>query len=615
MHAPAGMRLLCALACLAGAGAKPFSADKACDDGCSGGDRPIGARFASRSPAVSTEGMAATAHPGASRAALAILEAGGSAVDAAIAANALLSVVEPMMCGLGGDLMVILWDAEGQQLHGYNGAGRSPLGTSEEDLRAELKARGAEHIPDTGPLSVTVPGAVKGWCDVHGRFGRLSMAEILKPAISAARSGFAVTPVIASYWHLFEGDADVSSNGRHPDAIRGFLEAFTLPSDACGDTEACARRRAPRAGERMRNEAMAKTLERLAEEDGCDDFYAADGSFAQALEASAASNGLLLRGSDLAAHAGEWVAPVGATYRGRYEVFQLPPNPQGLAALEMLNILETFNLTALGHNSAEYIHAHVEAKKLAFADASAYFADPDFARVPVEGIAAKAYAAKQAERIDMRRAKQSVAPGDPFAFERSADTTYLTTADGAGNMVSFIQSVYMHFGSGLVVGGVPLQNRGALFNVVDGAASNAYAPGKRPYQTIMPGFALRDGRPWLSFGVMGGFMQPQGQVQVLCNLIDFGMGLQEAGDAPRYYHVNSTDPTGAIQMQDGGTLLLESGIGSTAVRKLKRKGHRVASAPNPGGYQAILRDDETNAGAITYWGASEFRKDGVALGL
>jgi gamma-glutamyltranspeptidase/glutathione hydrolase len=450
-----------------------------------------------------------------------MLKAGGSAVDAALATNAALAVLEPMMNGPGGDLMALVWDEVSGELVGYNGAGRAPSGLSFAALKAELASRGEVDIPTIGPLSVTVPGAVRGWCDLHARFGKLPFAAVLAPAIALARGGAPVPPVIAAEWAAPRNDTDATSGGHYPAALAGWHAVFGAPPHSTGEVFA--------------NPALGDTLAALAA-GGCDVFYAPGGAIAEKIVAMGASTGLRISAGDLAAHRGEWVAPVNTSFRGT-TLFQLPPNPQGAAALEAMNVLEAFNFSSGEFNSADYLHAHIEAKKLAFADASAYFADPDFVEVPVEGIVSKAYAASQRARINMSSAARTDAPGlPPGGAPRRAlrdmyggDTTYLTAADSSGMMVSWIQSLYTGFGSGLVdpTLGFALQSRGALFSMVEGHP-NVYAPGKRPFHTIMPGMAAQlpsadtplgggaqgaaavgGGAPWvLSYGVMGGFMQP-----------------------------------------------------------------------------------------------------------
>ncbi|GAB4243876.1 MAG: gamma-glutamyltransferase [Acidobacteriota bacterium] len=544
------------------------------------GDRIVGKMFATRSEAIARHGMVATSHSLATLAGVEILKKGGSAVDAAIAANACLAVLEPTSCGLGGDLFAIVWWNADQRLYGLNGSGRAPQGLTLEDLRR----MGLERMPERGPLPVTVPGCVDGWFELHRRFGKLPMAEVLAPAIRYASEGAPVPPVIARYWKSGE------SLGRiYPE----FAATFLIDG------------KAPAPGQVFRNPDLARTLQLLAEQ-GRDAFYR--GEIARRIDEYCRRVGCYLRREDLAAHTSTWIDPVSTNYRG-YDVWELPPNGQGIAVLQMLNLLEAFDLRAMGHNSAEYLHHLIEAKKLAFADRARFYADPDFADVPVERLISKEYAAERRKLLDSRRAADIVFAGDPQLAE--GDTIYLTAADRDRNMVSLIQSNYLGFGSGLVPDGCGfgLQDRGALFSL-DPHHANAYAPGKRPFHTIIPGFVTKDGKPWLSFGVMGGDMQPQGHVQVLLNLIDFGMTPQEAGDAARFRHGGSSSPTGDF-MLDGGFVALESGIPAEVQRELVRRGHQVRFVVGGfGGYQAILYDAENDV----YWGASESRKDGCALG-
>jgi gamma-glutamyltranspeptidase/glutathione hydrolase len=538
-------------------------------------------RFATRSVVTAEHGMVATSQPLATEIGVATLERGGSAVDAAIAANAMLGLTEPTGCGIGGDLFAIVWDAAGGRLHGLNASGRSPLSlTREHFARASSRA-----IPAHGPLSVSVPGAVDGWCELHARFGRLPLRELLAPSIACARDGFAVTPVIAAAWASGAGALRESP---------GFAEVF-MPGG-----------RAPAVGASFANPALARAYEAIAAE-GRTAFYA--GPIAAAVEQSVRGHGGYLGREDLAAHASEWTPPVATTYRG-WRVYELPPNGQGIAVLQMLNILEGFELGSLEWGGAEHLHLLVEAKKLAFEDRARYYADPKFAAAPVERLIAKDYAATRRALIDPERA--AVAPTHGAAG--AGDTVYLATADAAGNMVSLIQSNYMGFGSGVTVAsfGFCIQNRGSQF-ALDPKHANAYVPGKRPFHTIIPAFATRDGEALLAFGVMGAAMQPQGQVQVLSNIVDFGMGLQAAGDAPRVRHEGSTEPTGALQWPDGGAVYLESGFAPQALAGLRARGHRLETTANAatfGGYQAIRRDLRT----LVYSGASESRKDGHAAG-
>lgn len=543
-----------------------------------GYDRLTGEPFASRSEVIARHGMAATSQPLATQVALDILKRGGSAVDAAIAANAVLGLVEPTGCGIGGDLFAIVWDAESRKLHGLNASGRSPKSLSLDWFREN----GYEAIPSRGPLPVSVPGAVDGWFVLHERFGKLPIRQVLDPAIDYAREGFPVTEVIAYYWRR---NAEILKD--HPN----FAQVF-MPGG-----------RVPRKGEIFANAQLAETLERIAK-GGRDAFY--QGDIARTIAAHVQERGGFLSYEDLASHASEWVEPVSTDYRG-YRVWELPPNGQGIAALQMLNILEGFDIASMGLDSAEYVHVFVEAKKLAFADRARYYADPAFADVPVEKLISKDYAAERRKLIDPNRAADSAAAGEP----KAGDTIYLTVADEAGNIVSLIQSNYQGMGSGVTPPGLGfiLQNRGALFSL-DPDHPNRFEPGKRPFHTIIPAFVTKDGEPWLSFGVMGGAMQPQGHAQILVNLIDFDMNLQEAGDAPRIRHNGSAQPTGGA-MTGGGTVNLESGFSHETRRELEKKGHDVSfSNGGYGGYQAILRDPENGV----YYGASESRKDGQAAG-
>lgn len=543
-------------------------------------DRITGPEFVTRSEVLATHGMAATSHPLATQVALDVLKAGGNAVDAAIAANAMLGLVEPTGCGIGGDLFAIVWDAESGKLHGLNASGRSPRGLELE----WFLDNGYQSIPPYGPLPVSVPGTVDGWFELHGRFGRAPMRDVLAPAIRYAREGFPLTEVIAYYWAR-----NVERIGEYP----GFAEVF-MPGG-----------RAPAKGEIFRNPALADTYERLAE-DGRDAFY--KGKIAHVIADYMQANGGFLAYEDLAVHRSEWIDPVAVNYRG-YDVWQLPPNGQGIAGLQMLNILEAWDIGAMGFGSADYLHLFVEAKKLAFEDRARFYADPEFAEVPTEALISKSYAAERRKLIDPARAAQAFPHGDPEVLERS-DTVYLTVADADGNMVSLIQSNYRGMGSGMTPPGLGfvLQDRGEMFSLEPGHP-NVYAPGKRPFHTIIPAFVTREGKPWLSFGVMGGGMQPQGHVQVLVNMIDFGMDLQAAGDAPRIRHDGSSEPTGE-RMSDGGVVRVERGFPAAAIEELEKRGHRVEVINDGGygGYQAIRKDGEV------WVGASEPRKDGHAAG-
>jgi gamma-glutamyltranspeptidase/glutathione hydrolase len=553
-------------------------------EGSYAGPRPSGSLVATRSEVIATQGMAATSHPLASQVALDILKRGGTAVDAAIAANATIGLMEPTGNGVGGDLFAIVWDAKTQKLYGLNASGRSPQSLTLAKLREELRKLNSKTIPPRGPLPVSVPGTVDGWFELHGKFGKLPMKDLLQPAIAYARNGFPVTEVIAEGWAL-----NVKVLKDYPNYAQTYM-----PNG-----------RAPAKGEIFRNPLLANTLSAIAE-GGRDAFY--KGDIARRIEKYMKANGGYLTAADLAAHRSEWVAPVSANYRG-YDVWELPPNNQGVAALQMLNILEAYDIKSMGFGSPEYLHLFVEAKKLAFEDRAHYYADPEFAKIPLKTLVSKEYAATRRALIKPDKAALEY-PVDNKALDHG-DTIYMTVADAAGNMVSLIQSNYRGMGSGMTPDGCGfvLQDRGELFSLKDGHA-NVYAPGKRPFHTIIPAFVTRDGKPWLSFGVMGGSMQPQGHVQVLINMIDFGMNLQEAGDAPRVRHDGSSEPTDEV-MRDGGKVILEAGYSPEAVKALEARGHKVTVKNDGdfGGYQAIRRD----ANGV-YFGASESRKDGAAQG-
>lgn len=548
-------------------------------------DRVTGRSFATRSEVFAAHGMVATSQPLATQVGLDVLKAGGSAVDAAIAANAALGLMEPTGCGIGGDLYAIVWDAKTQKLHGLNASGRSPLGLSLTELKKELARLGRDDIPPYGMLPISVPGTVSGWQALHDRFGRLPMKQVLAPAVAYAENGFPVSELIAHYWRL--------SVPRLRDQPGSFAKTFTIDGEA------------PRKGQLFRNPELANTY-RLIGEQGAAVFY--EGRLADQMDAFFKENGGWLRKVDFEKHRADWVDPVSVDYRG-YRVWELPPNGQGIAALQMLAILEAYDLKAMGHNSAEFLHLMTETKKLVFEDRAKYYSDTDFNQIPVKALISAEYAAERRKLINANRAARRVAAGNP-ALEHG-DTIYLTTADKDGNMVSLIQSNYRGMGSGVVVPGLGFvfQDRGQLFALSEDHL-NVYAPGKRPFHTIIPAFVTKNDKPFMSFGLMGGPMQPQGHVQIVVNLIDFGMNLQEAGDAARWQHIGSSEPTGTT-MTDGGVLELESSIPWETVRALRRKGHRVQYGNGGfGGYQAIAVDVETGV----YRGASESRKDGQAAG-
>ncbi len=545
------------------------------------GDRVTGRAFATRSEVAAQHGMACTSQPLVTQIALDILKQGGSAVDAAIAANAALGLMEPTGSGMGGDLYALVWDPNERKVRGLNASGRSPRSLT----LAEFKKRGLTHIPAQGPLPVSVPGCVDGWFELHRKFGRLPMKTILAPAIKYAEEGFPVSELIAYYW-----ERSVPVLGRFP----GFTETFSVDG-----------KRGPRSGEVFKNPRLAKTLRTIAE-GGRDAFY--KGEIARKIADYMKAQGGFLSTEDLAAHHSDWVEPVSVSYRG-HDVWEIPPNGQGIAALQMLNILEGYDFSKIAFGSPRHVHLFAEAKKLVFEDRAKFYADPAFAQVPVKGLLSKAYAEERRKLINDRRAARRLEAGNPALKE--GDTIYLTTADGQGMMVSLIQSNYRGMGSGMTPGdlGFCLQDRGELFSLEEGQA-NTYAPGKRPFHTIIPGFITRDGEPYLSYGVMGGEFQPLGHVQIVMNLVDFGMNAQEAGDAPRISHDGSPEPTGE-KGKLPGTIQLESGFPYETVRELMAMGHGVGwLLGGYGGYQGIRWDPKQRV----YFGASESRKDGQAAG-
>lgn len=543
-----------------------------------GQDRVTGLTFATRSEVIAQNGMACTSQPLATQAALDILKAGGNAIDAAIAANAVLGLVEPTGNGMGGDLFAIVWDAKTKKLYGLNASGRSPY-----DLTLDyFKENGYTKIPSIGPLPVSVPGCVDGWFELNKKFGSLPMKDILTPAVNYARNGFPLTELIAYYW---EG------NSRSLKQFPGFEEIF-MPGG-----------KAPKKGEVFKNPYLANTFELIGEK-GRDVFY--KGEIAEKIVKYVREQGGFLSMRDFVEHSSEWVEPISTNYRG-YDVWELPPNGQGTAVLQMLNILENYDLASMGFGSPKYMHLFIEAKKLAFEDRAKYYSDPDFNELPIQQLISKEYGKERSSLINSDRAARSY----PAGKLEQGNTIYLTTADKFGNMVSLIQSNYRGMGSGMTPGklGFILQDRGELFALEEGHM-NVYEPHKRPFHTIIPAFITRDGEPYISFGLMGGAMQPQGHTQIVCNIIDFGMNLQEAGDAPRIQHSGSSQPTGE-QMRDGGEVSLESGFSYQTIRALLSKGHKIGYAKGPyGGYQAIMWDSKNKV----YYGASESRKDGQAAG-
>lgn len=543
-------------------------------------DRITGETFATRSEVLAQNGIVATSHPLATQVGLDVLKKGGNAIDAAIAANAALGLMEPTGCGIGGDLFAIVWDAKTKKLYGLNASGRSPKKLTLEYFEKQNMAK----IPALGPLPVSVPGAVDGWFELHKKFGSKPMAEILAPAIDYAEKGFPLTELIA--WYLNRSVPYYQS--------KGFPNIKDTYIDQNGG-------KLPKEGEIYKNPYLAETYRKIAN-GGRDAFY--KGSIAKTIGKFIKEQGGFLSAKDFAAHKSEWVEPVSINYRG-YDVWELPPNGQGIAALQMLKILEGFDFSNIEFGSAEHLHLFTEAKKLAFEDRAKYYADMDFFDVPVEQLLSAEYAKN-------RRAKIGKRAGMYAAGEISAgETIYMTVADKEGNMISLIQSNYRGMGSGMAPPklGFMLQDRGELFSLKRGQA-NTYEPGKRPFHTIIPAFVTKNGKPFLSFGVMGGDFQPMGHTQIVMNVIDFGMNLQEAGDAPRWDHTGGATPMGRTT-ENTGLIRVESGIPYTTIRGLMDKGHKIGIARGIyGGYQAIMWDDINKV----YHGASESRKDGQAAG-
>jgi gamma-glutamyltranspeptidase / glutathione hydrolase len=548
----------------------------------SSGERHVRAPYRSgRSVVMASSGIVACAHPLAAQVGLDVLRRGGNAIDAAIATNAALGLLEPMSCGIGGDLHALVWDAKSGKLYGLNASGRSPYRATRQ-LFAE---RGLSEIPLTGPLSWSVPGCVDGWEELRQRFGSRPLADLLEPSIRYAEDGAPVPEKIAGYWQGAERTLHST-----PEAAATYLRDG----------------RAPRAGEVFKNPQLARTYRELAA-GGRDAFY--KGPLARAIVAASDQQGGLFTLKDFTDHTSTWVEPVGTKYRG-HDVWGLPPPTQGITVMQMLNLLEGYDLKKMGPTSPDYWHVLLEAKKLAYADRARYYADPAFARVPTAELISKRYADERRKLIDMQHARPVAEPGDPKLGH--SDTTYMCVVDKDRNCVSLIQSNYMGFGSGRVAGelGFALQNRGTLF-ALDPEHPNTLEPHKRPFHTIIPGLVTKEGRPWFVFGVMGGDMQPQGQVQVLVNLIDFGMNVQEAGEAPRMEHVGSATPTGRPALPGGGSAIVEDGFPPDMRAELERRGHRlVGPRVNGGGYQGILIEPVSNV----LHGASEARKDGAAVG-
>ena len=544
-------------------------------------DRPYGKLWATRSQVIAQNGMAATSNPLSTQVALDVLKAGGNAIDAAIAANAMEGVVEPHVNGIGGDLFAIVWDAKTKKLYGLNGSGRSPKSLT----LAEFKKRGLKYIPSTGPLPVSVPGCVDAWFELHKKFGSMPMSKVLEKAVSYARNGFPVHGEFASALTKVQ-----ANYGKYPNVDKHYYPNGKVAGE----------------GDIFKNPNLGNTLERLGKE-GRDVFY--KGDMAKTMDAFMKKNDGFLSYEDLASHTSTWIDPVSVNYRG-YDVWELPPNGQGIAALQMLNILEGYDFSKIKVGSAEHIHLFTEAKKLVFEDRAKYYADMDFAKIPVKSLISKEYAAQRRKLINPNRASKHFDAGNPAL--KDGDTIYLTVADKDGNMVSLIQSNYRGFGSGMMPDGLGFmfQDRGEMYSLNEGE-NNTYAPGKRPFHTIIPAFMTKDGQPIMSFGVMGGAYQPMGHTQIVMNVVDFGMNVQEAGDFPRINHEGSSEPTGEIMEPTGGMITLESGYPYEIIRELLQKGHQVGYLNGIyGGYQCIRYDPIRKV----YFGGTESRKDGQAAG-
>ncbi|MBI4557107.1 MAG: gamma-glutamyltransferase family protein [Candidatus Hydrogenedentes bacterium] len=534
-------------------------------------------RNRNRSTVACRHGIVCASQPLATLAGIDMLRSGGTAIDAAICANAVLSVVEPMNCGPGGDLFAILWSEKDKKLYGLNASGRAPY---DWNLKRARKL-GLKSIPSNSPLAWNVPGCVSGWALLHERFGGKKFADVLAPAITYAREGFPVSPIIASDWPF--------DPAKYPTLAKTFMPQG----------------HAPRFGEIFTNPDMAHSLELIAQSGG-GAFY--KGEIAQKLARYSRKNGGYLAERDLQEHSATLVEPVSTSYRG-YDVWEIPPNGQGISVLQILNMLEQFNIGALEPNSAEHLHLFIEAKKLAYEDRAVFYADMDFADVPLSWLVSKDYGKQRAKLINPGRASDKVMPGDASGGK---DTIYLTAADDAGNMISLIQSNYAGWGSRLVPDGLgfSIQNRGESFSL-DPKHRNRLEPHKRPFHTIIPAFVTKDGNPIFSFGVMGGDFQPQGHSQVLMNLIDFGMSPQQAGEQPRVEHSGSSSPRGS-KMPAGGAIRFELGFPEAVMHKLAEMGHTVRPGFDVfGGYQGIWREENPRR----YFGGSDPRKDGCAIGF
>ena len=543
-------------------------------------DRVTGEMFATRSEVISTHGMVASSQPLAVQVGIDILKKGGSAVDAAIAVNAALGLMEPTSCGIGGDLFAIVWDNKEKKLYGLNASGPAPMGLTLEHFKKEKLVR----VPYYGPLPWTVPGCVAGWFELHRKFGKLPMKTLLDPAITYAENGFPLSELIAYYWKR---------------SVLRFKDYENFQKLYAPDGKLLEK------GDIFKNPELARTY-RLLVQYGQDAYY--KGDIAKTIVKYSQRVGGFFQYDDFANFKAEWVTPMSADYRG-YDVWELPPNGQGIAVLQMLNMLKTFDLKSMGHNSAQYLHTLIEIKKIVYEDRARFYADPKFAKIPFEKLLTDEYARERLKLFNPDKANLKIPAGD-IRLEHG-DTAYLTVVDKDRNAVSLIQSNYAGFGSGMVPDGLGfcLQDRGALFSLEEGHP-NVIEPGKRPFHTIIPAFVTKDNQPVFSFGVMGGGMQPQGHVQVLLNIIDFGMNVQEAGDAARFQHEGSSEPDYGV-MIDGGVVHLESGVIPQVVRELMEKGHKITGDVGGfGGYQGIWLDNQRGI----LLGATESRKDGCAIG-
>ena len=521
---------------------------------------------------MSGHGIVAASQPLAAQAGVSMLLQGGNAIDAAIATAAALNVVEPFSTGIGGDAFALVYLSKTKELKALNASGRAPYAATLEKYRN----LGYQQMPSTGIHTVTIPGALDGWCSLLDNYGTMSLAQVLAPAIELAENGFPVTEIIGHTWK--KNTAHLQSNAS---AARTYLKDG----------------RAPEPGEIFLQPDLSNTFKKIAE-GGRDVFYR--GEIAEAIVACSEENGGLIAMPDLNDHTSTWVTPISTNYRG-YDIYECPPNGQGLIALLALNILEAYDLKSMGHNSPEYLHLLIEAIKLGFADSRRYVADPDFVNIPLKGLLSKSYAEQRRKLIDKDTAAQIVETGVPAG----GDTVYLAVTDKDGNSVSFINSLYIEFGSGIVVGGtgICLQNRGANF-LLEAGHPNCIEPHKRPYHTIIPAMVFKDGDLFLTFGVMGGFMQPQGHVQVLLNIIDFNMDVQTALDAPRFRYAGRGDCN------------FEPGIQPDVLQELAEKGHGIAELDDPysqefGGGQAIMVHPSSKVPIA----GSDPRKDGCAIGV